>query len=173
MWSLNVGISLPIWTGRKQQKAVEENQVRQAGDAQGEQAIRQVLLLRVRERVALLDALVKRNRGFREAVLVLSEATSRSTLSQYEVGRLPFASVLEALGSYLGDRSSYLESVAEAQRIAIAQLEVSLDPAAVASSAMSAGGIPGAGAQGAGMTAASAAAPAEAAGGQRSGTGGM
>jgi outer membrane protein, heavy metal efflux system len=173
MWSLGVGISVPIWSGRKQQKAVEENQARQAGDAQGEEAIRQVLLLRVRERVALLNALVKTNRRFRETVLVLSEATSRSTISQYEVGRLPFASVLEALGSYLVDRSSYLESVAEAQRIAIAQLEVSFDPVAVASSAMSAGGIPGAAAAGAGMTAASAAAPSGNTGAQSSGTGGM
>jgi cobalt-zinc-cadmium efflux system outer membrane protein len=175
MWSLGVGVSVPIWIGRKQQKTVEENQARQASDTQGEQAIRQVLLLRVRERVALLEALVKTNRRFRESVLVLSEATRRSTLSQYQVGRLPFASALEALGSYLADRSSYLESVAEAQRIAISQREVSLDSAAVASIAMSAGAVPGAGGQGGGVSAASAAAPGEgaAAGTQRSGMGGM
>ena len=94
---------------------------------------------------------------------------------QYEVGRLPFASVLEALGSYVADRGSYLESVAEAQRVAIAQREVSLEPIAAAAGGMASAAVPGAGAQGTAMGAGGAAAQGgPAAGGEaKSGTGGM
>jgi hypothetical protein len=38
-----------------------------------------------------------------------------------------FASVLEALAGYLADRNGYFESVAAAQRIAIAEREISLE----------------------------------------------
>ena len=175
MWQLGFNVSLPIWAGRKQGKAVEENQARQVSEAQGETAIRQIVQLRARERAALLEALVRTNRRYREEVLPLSNATTRSTLAQYNVGRLPFASVLEAFGSYLADRGSYLESVAEAQRVAIAQLEVSLEPVAVAAGAMASASVPGARAQGGSMGAGAPTAqgaPA-AAGEAKTGTGGM
>lgn len=173
MWSLGVSVSVPIWSGRKQFKAVEESQARQIGEAQGEAAIRQILRLRAKERMTLLEALVKTNARYRNALLPLSDATTRSTLAQYEVGRLPFASVLEALGSYVADRGSYLESVAAAQRVAIAQFEVSLEPVAAAG-AMASASVPGAGAQGGAMSAGSTqpAAPGGAAE-AKTGTGGM
>jgi outer membrane protein TolC len=151
MWQLGFNISLPIWVGRKQGKAVEENEARQVSEAQGEEAIRQVVQLRARERAALLEALIRTNRHYRGGVLPLSDATRRSTVAQYNVGRLPFASVLEAFGSYVADRGSYLESVAEAQRVAIAQREVSLEPVAAAAAAMASASVPGARAQGGSM----------------------
>jgi cobalt-zinc-cadmium efflux system outer membrane protein len=151
MWQIGFNVSLPIWAYRKQLKAIEESQARRAAEAQGEEAIRQILRLRVRERMALLDALVRSNKHYRDALLPLSDATTRSTLAQYEVGRLPFAAVLEALGSYVANRGSYLESIAQAQRMAIAQREVSLEPLAAAAGGMAAASVPGAGAQGRGM----------------------
>jgi outer membrane protein TolC len=175
MWQLGFSISLPIWVARKQGKAVEENEARQVSEAEGEAAIRQVVQLRARERAALLEALVRTNRRYREGVLPLSDATRRSTVAQYNVGRLPFASVLEAFGSYVGDRGSYLESVAEAQRVAIAQREVSLEPVAAAAGAMASATIPGARVPGGSMgTGASTAQGAPAAAGEaKTGTGGM
>lgn len=173
MWQLGVSVSVPIWAGRKQAKAVEENQARQVSEAQGEAAIRQILRLRARERMALLEALVRSNRSYRDAVLPLSDATTRSTLAQYTVGRLPFASVLEAIGSYVATRGTYLDSVAEAQRVAIAQLEVSMDPIASSAGAMASASVPGAGAQGAAMSGGAQQASPAAGGETRTGLGGM
>ena len=169
MWQLGFSVSVPIWAGRKQAKAVEESQAREVSEAQGEAAIRQILRLRARERMALLDALVRTNRLYRDALLPLSDATTRSTLAQYTVGRLPFASVLEAITAYVTDRGSYLDSIAEAQRVAIAQLEVSLDPIAAAAGAMASASVPGAGAQGGGMSAGGAQQAAPAASGETKG----
>ncbi len=128
MWQVGFSIGLPIFAGSKQNRAVDESAHRQIGEAQGAEALRQILRLRTHERLTTLLALNRTNQQYRSQILVLSAAAARSTLSQYEVGRVPFASALEALSGYISDRTSYLGSIADAQLIAIAQKEVSLDP---------------------------------------------
>lgn len=144
MWQLGISVGLPIFSGRKQNRAVDEGEQRQIGEAQGAEALRQVLRLRTRERLTTLSALNRSNQQYRSQILVLSAAAARSTLSQYEVGRVPFASALEALAGYVGDRVTYLSSVADAQLVAIAQKEVSLDPTPSIGGGSQAGAMPGA-----------------------------
>ena len=167
MWTLSLSVGLPVWSGRKQSRAVAESEARRDADGQGAEAVRQVLRLRTEERLALLDAAEGTNRLYRGGLLVQSEGAAESTLSQYRVGRVPFASVLEALDGLVADRAAYLESQAQAQRLAIAQWELSLDEPAGGAPAMGAGGgVPGAGAMGGGAAkgaATTAAAPSQAA----------
>lgn len=146
MWSLGVTVGLPIFAGRKQERAVDENQQRQIGEAQGSEALRQILRLRTHQRLSTLASLNRTNQLYRSQILVLSAATTRSTLSQYEVGRIPFAAVLEVLSGYVSDRASFLGSLADAQLIAIAEQEVSLEPVPSASGggSSSSGAMPGA-----------------------------
>ena len=146
MWSLGFSIGLPIWAGRKQGQAVTESEQRSIGQTQSGETIRQILRLRTHERLKILTAVVRTSRRFRDGLLVLSEATTRSAIAQYEVGQLPFASVLEALSGFIADRGAYLDSIADAQRIAIAQREVSLDLTAAPSIGTSGEGMPGGGA---------------------------
>jgi outer membrane protein TolC len=148
MWTVSFSIGLPVWSGRKQGRAVAESEARRDAEGQGAEAVRQVLRLRTEERLALLGARLETNRLYRGGLLVQSEAATESTMSQYRVGRVTFASVLEVLNGYVADRSSFLESMAEAQRIAISQWELSLEPPAGASTAMAGGAVPGAGAMG-------------------------
>ena len=128
MWQVGFSIGLPIFAGRKQNRAVDESAQRQVGEAQGAEALRQILRLRTHERLTTLVALNRTNQQYRSQILILSAAAARSTLSQYEVGRVPFASALEALSGYITDRTSYLGSIADAQLVAIAEKEVSLEP---------------------------------------------
>ena len=143
MWQLGVSIPVPLWGGRKQANLVGESEQRAAAAGQSAEAIRQVLALRTRERVALLKATLAVNDRYRNGLLALSEATARSTLSQYQVGRVPFTAVLEALGSLVADRAGYLQSSADAQRIAIAQQALSLDPPGAGSPGTAAAPMPG------------------------------
>ena len=143
MWSLNVTVGLPIFGWSKQQHAVEEGEQRRIGQASGAEALRQILRLRVRERLAVLAALNRTNGQYRRQLLVLSAAAAKSTLTQYEAGRVPFAAVLEALLGYVADRNGYLGSVAQAQLVAIAQREVSLEPVPVLGGAMGGSAMPG------------------------------
>jgi len=143
MWSFGVSVGLPIFAGRKQARAVEESEQRRIGDTQEAETIRQVVRLRTHERLALLAALNRTNDHYRRQVLVLSVAAARSTLVQYEVGRVPFASVLEALSGYVGDRASSLASLADAQLVAIAQRELNLDPMPAIGGGMGGAAMPG------------------------------
>lgn len=154
MWQAGLSFSVPLWVGSKQSRAVTENQLRGAAAESGAQAVRQLLGQRVKERLTALAALLESNRLYRSALLIQSEATVSSTLVQYRVGQVTFASVLEALTGYLGDLNGFYESVAATQRVDIAGREVSLEPAAgPGTSGMGGSPVPGAGAIGSGPAA--------------------
>jgi outer membrane protein TolC len=153
MWLLGVSIGLPVWSSRKQTRAVAESEARAEASTRSAEAIEQVLRLRVADRRSAYAALLDTIKLYREGLLVQSRATSDSTLSQYRVGKVTFASVLEANAGYIADEDSFLSAVAEAQRIAIAANEVSLDPVGVSGAAggLSGGAMPGSGASGGAM----------------------
>ena len=130
MWQAGVSIPLPLWAGSKQSRAVREYGLRRDAARKGAETIRRALRERLEERRAMLLALLETNRLFRSGLLVQSEAAVSSTMAQYQVGRVPFASVLEALGGYWSDVAGFDESVVAIQRIDIAQRELSLDPVA-------------------------------------------
>lgn len=149
MWQAGLSFSVPLWSGSKQSRAVAESRLREAASLNGVEAVRQLLRQRVTERLEVLGSLIEINRLYRTEVLVQSDATVSSTMAQYQVGRVTFASVLEALSGYVSDVDSFLGSVAAAQLIEIARVEVSLDPSAsVAPGGMSGGAVPGAGGMG-------------------------
>jgi outer membrane protein TolC len=151
MWTAAVSIGLPVWSSRKQGRAVAESEARAEAGARGQEAVEQLLRLRVAERRTAFLALLDTVRLYREGLLVQSRATAESTLAQYRVGKVTFASVLEANAGYIADEESFLATVADAQRLAIAADEVSLDPAGGPVAAAGAGGaMPGAGATGGG-----------------------
>lgn len=147
MWQAGVSLNLPVWSAHKQARVIAENQARGQAARSGADAVRELLRQRVRERIEVLRALVDTNRLYRGGLLTQSEATVSSTLLQYQVGRVAFASVLEALAGYLGDVNGHLEAIAAAQRIVIAEREISLDaPGAPGGSGMGGTSMPGAGA---------------------------
>lgn len=148
MWQASVSVNLPVFSGAKQSRAVAESEARAAASAGGAEAVLQLLRLRVRERLALLESLVESARIYRDGLLIQSQATADSTLSQYRVGRVTFASVLEAIGGVIGDEDGYLQAIAAAHRVSIAAAEVSLEQASGGSSGFSSGAMPGAGASG-------------------------
>ena len=144
MWQAGLSFSLPVWAGSKQARAVAEGELRGTAAEAGSEAVRQLLRQRVAERLGLLAAILETNQLYRSGLLVQSEATVSSTLAQYQVGRVTFASVLESLTGYVGDLNGFYESVAAAHRLAIAQREVSLDPVdGLATSGMGGSSVPG------------------------------
>lgn len=130
MWQAGVSVPLPLWAASKQSQAVSEYRLRGQAAESGVETIRRLVRQRLEERRAMLTALRETNRLYRSGVLIQSDATVSSAVAQYKVGRVPFASVLEALRGYLGDLVGFYESVAAIQRIDIAQRELSLDPVA-------------------------------------------
>jgi outer membrane protein, heavy metal efflux system len=142
MWLASVGISLPIFSGRA--RALSESASRREAEERGAEALRQIVELRTHERHTLLEALLRTVKLYRETLLVQSDAAVRSTLTQYKVGKVPFASVLEVMRGLVADEGGFLDTLAQAQRVAIAEREVSLEPpAALGAASMSGGPVPG------------------------------
>jgi outer membrane protein, heavy metal efflux system len=144
MWQAGVAINLPVWSARKQSRVMAENRARGESARDGAEAIRQLLGQRVHERLAVLGALLEANRLYRDGLLVQSEATVSSTLAQYRVGRVSFASVLEALAGYLSDLNGFLDSVATTQKLVIAEQEISLEAPGSFAASMGGPAMPGA-----------------------------
>ena len=160
MWAAGISMTLPIFSGSKQSRAVAEGEARAAASDGGAEAVLQVLRLRVQERLAQLANLLESAALYREGLIVQSQATADSTLGQYRVGRVTFASVLEAIAGVINDEDGLLQTVAAAQRLSIAAGEVSLEPAGGGAGGLSSGSIPGAGAASGGPSATAGAAPA-------------
>lgn len=150
MWALQLGVTLPVYGASKQSKAVSENVSRREADLRDQDATRLLVQLRARERQTVLAASLRTLEIYRSGLLVQSDAAVRSTMTQYQVGKVTFPSVLEVLRGLVADEGGYLEALAEAQRVAIDQREVSLAPPAGLGGAVSSGAVPGAGSMGGG-----------------------
>lgn len=148
MWALQLGMTLPVYGAVKQSRAVSEGVNRRDADLRDQDATRLLVQLRARERQTLLAASLRTLEIYRSGLLVQSDATVRSTLAQYQVGKVTFPSVLEVLRGLVADEGGYLESLAETQRVAIAQREVSLAAPAGLGGGVASGTVPGAGAMG-------------------------
>ncbi|HZX40920.1 MAG TPA: TolC family protein, partial [Myxococcaceae bacterium] len=167
MWAASVGISLPIYWWDKGSRAVDEAEQARNAELHGAESVRQLLALRTRERHTALTAVLEALEVYRHGLLVQSDATVRSTLFQYRVGKVPFASVLEVMRGLVADEGGYLSSLADAERLLIALREVSLQPPSGGVASSAGGTVPGASAPGAARTssgAGAAAAPASAPG---------
>ena len=145
MWLVTVGGPVPLWAGDKQSRAVAENRSWQDAARKDVTTVEQLVRLRSAERRTAFTSLLQTIDVYDQGLLVQSEATAESTLNQYAVGKVTFASVLEANAGVIADHQGYLEAVAAAHRIVIAEAEGSLAP--VAMPAVNVGGtaMPGAG----------------------------
>ena len=142
MWAASVGLSLPIYWWDKGSRAVAEAEQVRSSEQLAADSVRQLLALRTQERHTALSAVLETLEVYRHGLLVQSDATVRSTLFQYRVGKVPFASVLEVMRGLVTDEGGYLAALADAQRLLIGLREVSLQPPAAAGA--SAGGtVPG------------------------------
>jgi len=145
MWQLTLGGPVPIFGGSKQSRAKAES-LELASAAQSEtQALTQMIRFRSKERQTLFAAALENLGIYEQGLLLQSQATAESTLVQYRAGKVTFASVLEANAGYLADQEGYLESIAEAHRILIAEAEISLEPTPFGSAGGTGSSMPGAG----------------------------
>jgi outer membrane protein TolC len=142
MWSVGFSISLPLWSKQKQQRAVAEQDWRRKSQGSEATSVRNILNQRTRERSAQLDSALGTIRIYRDGLLVQSEASFHATLAQYETGRAPFLSVLEALNGWVADRGGLLQAVAQAEAIQIASEEINLSGTpAISAQGLAAGSI--------------------------------
>lgn len=145
MWTVTLGVPLPVFAATKQSRAVAEADETIESTRRGAEAIEQVLRLRIAQRLASWRAFAAQWKSYEERLLADAEATSAATLTQYRIGKVPFASVLEATSLTISLTDASLGVLVDAWKLAIAQDEMSLAEVSVSGSAMGAT-VPGAGA---------------------------
>jgi len=148
MWSAGLGVTVPLFSDRKQEARVREAEARRARAVAERSDVKSRLRARTEERLALLARLAEEARLDREALLVQDRLAVEAALASYTAGSVPFVTVLEAVSTERSDRRAALGRLA-AFRVAEADLhELALDGAPMTSpsaptsapAAMAAGG---------------------------------
>ncbi len=127
MWSVTVGVPIPVFAGSKQARGVTEALALRRATEHDVESVEQLLALRVQQRLDAWRSLEAIYDVYQHGLLVQTETTAESTRAQYGVGKVPFSSVLEANVSAISEADAALEVLADAWRLAIAQDELSLD----------------------------------------------
>ena len=129
MWSVGLGVTVPLFSGKKQEPRVREAEARLAAVKAAESDVRLRLRAATEERLALLAQLAEEARLDREALLVQDRLAVEAALASYSTGAVPFVTVLEAISTEFADRRAALARLG-AFRVAEAGLrERSLDGA--------------------------------------------
>lgn len=145
MWTVTLGVPLPVFAGTKQSRAVAEADAAVDANSRGAEVVEQLLRLRTTQRLAYWRALSGVWRGYQETLLADAAATAEATLTQYRTGKVPFAAVLEATSVTIALVDASYGVLVDAWRLAIAQDELSLAEVSVSGGSMG-GSVPGAGA---------------------------
>ena len=132
MWAVGLGVTVPLFSGRKQEPRLREAQARLAAVRAAEADVRLRLRARTEAQLALLAQLAEEARLDREALLVQDRMAVEAALASYASGSVPFVTVLEAISTEFADRRAALGRLA-AFLVAEADLyERSLDGAPMA-----------------------------------------
>jgi outer membrane protein TolC len=121
MWSVGLGVTVPFFSGKKQEPRVREAEARLAAVKASVGDVRLRLRARTEELLALLSQLAEEARLDREALLVQDRLAVEAALASYTTGTVPFVIVLEALSTEFADRRAALGRLA-AYRVAEADL---------------------------------------------------
>ena len=135
MWQAGLGVNLPVVRARRR-AAVAEAEARGRSATRQLEAARAQLRFRTQERLAQLVAAERMARLYADGIVPQARLVYQAALASYQVGRVPFLTVIEALSSLYTDRLSQLRVLAAHEDIDAALEEASLE----ATSAMPSGG---------------------------------
>jgi outer membrane protein, heavy metal efflux system len=152
MWQAGVGITLPIHRKRLA-SGLAEAEARSRESTRRLESMRLQLRFRTQERLAQLRTADTVARLYGDGIIPQGQMSVEAAIASYQAGKVPFISVLEALSTLYGDRSTRLRVLASRERIRASLDEASLE----ATSEMPAGGAAPAMSLGAGMAGATSA----------------
>lgn len=139
MWLAAVAAPIPVFFASKQSHDVAASAQRKVSQQDAQDAVVETLGLRVVQRQAVVAGALATVGIYERGLLAHSEAVVESTRSQYRVGNVGLAAVLEANAAYLADAEGYIRAQALVHKTLIEAAVVSLDaPSVEADSAMSA-----------------------------------
>jgi outer membrane protein, heavy metal efflux system len=151
MWLAGVGITWPF-NKKARESAIAEAEIRAKGGSHIVESMGLQLAYRTRERFTRAKALEKLVALYDGGIVPQDQMTVESSITNYQTGKVPFVSVLEAMTALYADRWARAGLVADHARLRASLREASLDggpemsqvsapPAGSMSSGQTAGGM--------------------------------
>jgi outer membrane protein TolC len=109
MFAVDVGIVLPLYKGRKQDRAIAEAEARLRADEADRQAMRLRARAEAEKSLADLRAAVGEADAYAKGVLVVEGLAVESAIASFQAGKVPFVTVLEAHNTLYKDRWQYAD----------------------------------------------------------------
>ena len=129
MWVAGVGVSWPI-SRKARASAVAEAEIRARGDGHVEEATALQLAYRTQERYARARSAEQLVSLYDRSVLVQDELTLQSAIANYQTGKVPFVSILEAVTTLYADRWARTTLIADHARLRVSIDEATLEQTA-------------------------------------------
>jgi cobalt-zinc-cadmium efflux system outer membrane protein len=126
MWQAGVGLTLPLYRGRRHAAVAEAEASRRAAAFQVE-AVRAQIRFRTREREAQLRAAERMAAIYADGLIPQARLSYEASIASYQAGKVPFLTVLEALSTLYRDRIDHLRLLAAHERIEASIAEASLE----------------------------------------------
>lgn len=120
MLSATVGVTLPVWIGRKQNARVRETHDRHAGKLAEYKAVELDVLTRLEQELDALDRLDAQIELYRREVLPQADEALDASITDYQFARVDFNSVLQNWEAELDADLAFQKLLAErAERLAV------------------------------------------------------
>lgn len=126
MWLAGVGVSWPF-SRKARESAVAEAEIRSKGGHHIVEAIDLQLAYRTQERFTRARTAEKLVALYDGGIIPQDQMTVESAMANYQTGRVPFVSVLEAMTAFYSDRWTRAGLVADHARLIATLREASLD----------------------------------------------
>jgi len=126
MWLAGVGITWPF-NKKARESAVAEAEIRAKGGSHIVESMQLQLAYRTRERFTRAKAIEKLVALYDDGIVPQNQMTVEATLTNYQAGKVPFVSVLEAMTALYADRWARAGLVADHARLRASLREASLD----------------------------------------------
>jgi cobalt-zinc-cadmium efflux system outer membrane protein len=124
-WRAEIGLTLPVWKGRKQDAAAGEAARRRAASEQMLENERNRVSMTVEEQFAELTSDRQIVGLYRDEILPLAELAYSSARASYRTGQVTFILLLESLRKWIELKRMYYEVLADAE-MRLASLEAAV-----------------------------------------------
>jgi cobalt-zinc-cadmium efflux system outer membrane protein len=111
MWQASAGVSLPLY-GKKQAGARAEAESLLRASERRLESVKLLLRLRTQERLAQIRSAEKIAGLYGNGIIPQDQMSVEAAVANYQVGRVPFIAVLEALSTLYGDRTTHFRLLA-------------------------------------------------------------
>jgi outer membrane protein, heavy metal efflux system len=128
MWQAGVSVSLPLYRKRLS-ASVAEAQIKLDASRKGTESVGLELRFRTQERLTRLKTTERIAILYGEGIVPQDRMSVESALANYQAGKVPFITVLDALTTLYNDRSTHLRLLATHEQIVASLEEAGLEPA--------------------------------------------